>query len=165
MAVFIHLFDERNASSIRKNGIKISKNSNKEIKGVFAYPQTENFVVNHQWMRELRRRAGQNILAARFRISDNTEVLVGKYNEESIVTSASNAIGIVRQHIDPMGLEVIVTRPIKPREIISIYKPPKVSGWRYYPNAKGEKPCGCPYCQRGEPYSKKLRIKYEKDFE
>ena len=159
MAQFIHLFDERSLSGIKKNGIKKSKGSS--FNGVYVFPQTEDFVVNHQWMRELKRRDSLNILAARIRISDDTLVTLGKYNEEHIEVIASEAIGITREHDDPMGLEVIIPRSILPNEIKSIYKPQKVTGWRYFPKAKGVPPCGCSYCQRGEPYSKKLKDDYK----
>ena len=46
------------------------------------------------------------------------------------------------------------------KEIIAIYKPPKVGGWRYYPESHNRKPCGCPCCQRGEPFSKKIQERY-----
>ena len=161
MAQFIHLFDERNLSSIRRNGIKKSKYGWGNIIGVYAFPQTENFVVNHQWMRELRRRNHPNLLAARIRISDSELVYIGKYNEEHLEVTAAEAVGISRRHTDPLGLEVIIPKPILPKQVGSIYKPPKVSGWRYYPGSRGVKPCGCPYCQRGEPFNRRIRERYE----
>ena len=41
---------------------------------------------------------------------------------------------------DAMGLEVIVPRKIMPKEIIRTYLAPRITGWRYYPEAKGKKP-------------------------
>jgi hypothetical protein len=161
MAQFIHLFDEKQEKSIRKNGIKLFHSKWRKLNGVFAFPQTENFVVNHQWSRELRRRNGQVILAARFRLPDDETVFIGKYNEEHIEVTASKAIGIARSHVDPLGLEVIISRPIAAKEIIAVYKPLKVVGWRYSPNAKGRAPCGCSYCQRGEPYSQRIQRAFD----
>ena len=160
MAQFVHLAAESIHRSILRNGIKVSR-AKRAHRSVFAHPQTENFVVNHQWMRELRRFRGVSIIGVRFRIPDNERVWLGKYNAEHIDVAASEAVGIARQHTDPLGLEVIIPRPVRAKEIESIYSPPKVSGWRYYPGAKGRKPCGCPYCQRGEPYSKNLRRRYD----
>lgn len=157
MAQFIHLFDAGNTSKIRKNGIVMSRARQRALNGVFVFPQTENFVVSHQWMRELRRRAGQTLLAARIRIGDDESVYIGKYNEAHLCVRAAEAVGIARDHSDPLGLEVIIPRSIKPKEILAFYKPPKVVGWRYYPGARGVKPCGCRYCQRGEPYGRRLR--------
>ena len=160
MAQFIHLFDQRNENKIRKNGIIIFRTARRNQNGIYVFPQTENYIVNHQWLRELRRWQGINMLAARIRIPDKERVLIGKYNQNHIEASASEAINISRQHSDPMGLEVIIQRKISPQEIIAIYKPLKIIGWRYHPNAKGNKPCGCSYCQRGEPYSRGIKQFY-----
>lgn len=160
MAQFIHLFDERNLGKIRRNGLKGQKHTFGNRRGVFCFPQTENFVVNHQWMRELRRFRGTNIMAVRFRIQDSEPVLLGRYNEKHLEVSASEAVGIAREHESPLGLEVVILRNIFSKELQSFYVPPKVTGWRYYPEAKGKKPCGCPYCQRGEPYSRAIKDAY-----
>jgi hypothetical protein len=97
MAQFIHLFDEANANSIRRGGIRAAKSKWRKVSGVFLFPLTENFVINHQWMRELRRRRGQTLLAARVRLSDSESVLLGKYNEDHIEVSAAQAVGILRE--------------------------------------------------------------------
>jgi hypothetical protein len=163
MAQFIHLFDESDASSVRRCGIRVFKSKWRGANGVFLFPVTENFIVTHQWMRELRRLRGQSLLAARIRVNDAEPVLLGKYNGEHIEVSAAQAIGIVRAHHDPLGLEVILPRSVKGKEIESFYRPPKVTGWRYYPAARGRKPCGCPYCQRSEPFGKRIRDAYERN--
>jgi hypothetical protein len=159
VAQFIHLAAESHQRSIRVNGIKASRSRGQF--GVYAYPQTENFLVNHQWMRELKRFLGKPIIAVRFGIPDAERVLIGKFNGQHVVVAASEAVGIAREHVDPLGLEVVIQRSVKPGEVRSFYVLPKAVGWRYYPAAKGRKPCGCPYCQRGEPYSKKIRQAYE----
>jgi hypothetical protein len=161
MAQFIHLFDQNDAASIKRGGIRIVRSRWRRLNGVFLFPQTENFVVSHQWMRELRRRRGQILLAARIRLNDAETVLLGKYNEEHIQVRAVEAIRIVREHTDPMGLEVILPRSVRPKEIESFYRPPKVVGWRYYPAARGRRPCPCSYCQKGEPFGQRIREKYE----
>jgi hypothetical protein len=159
VAQFIHLASEDNRRSIRQGGIKVSRA--RRVRGVYAFPQTEDFVINHQWMRELRRFTGSTIVAVRFRIRDSERVLIGKFNEQHLEVNAAEAIGIARAHKDPLGLEVVIPRRISAREIESIYTPPKVTGWRYYPAAKGRKPCPCPVCQRGEPFSKGIRSRDE----
>jgi hypothetical protein len=163
MAQFIHLFDESDVSRIKRGGIRVAKSKWRKLNGVFLFPLTENFVVSHQWMRELRRRRGQSLLAARIRVDDAEPVLLGKYNAEHIRVRAVQAIRIAREHEDPMGLEVILPRSVKPQEIESFYRPPKIVGWRYYPAARGRRPCGCPYCQKGEPFGKRIREAYEQD--
>ena len=156
MAQFIHLLDERDAASVRRSGIRVVRARWRKHNGVFLFPLIENFVVAHQWMRELRRWRGQPLLAARIRIDDAERVLLGKYNEEPLEVSAAQAIGITRQHQEPLGLEVILCRSIRPKEIQSLYRPPKVTGWRYHPAARGRPPCPCPYCQRGQPFGKRI---------
>lgn len=163
MAQFIHLLDENDAGRVKRGGIRIVKSKWRKLNGVFLFPVTENFVVTHQWMRELRRRRGQALLAARIRIDDAEPVLLGKYNEGHVQVRAAQAIGIVREHLDPVGLEVILPRSVKAKEIESFYRPPKVVGWRYYPAARGRRPCGCPYCQKGEPFGRRIREAYEQD--
>jgi len=60
------------------------------------------------------------------------------------------------------GYEVIVPRKINAGEIHRIRKLPQVVGWRYYPDAHGKRPCGCPFCQRGDYGARKLRVEYER---
>ncbi len=162
MATFIHIFAERDKSSIIKNGIKVYKAAWREINGVFVSPVIEDYYGTHQWHREVQRARNIPKLVARIKIPDDQKVFIGKYNEDHIEVTASQAIGIAREHNDPIGLEVIIPRAIKAGEVQKIYKPPKMVGWRYHPSAKGTKPCGCPYCQKGEPFSKKLRDAYER---
>jgi len=157
MAQFIHLLDANDVGRIRRTGIRVAKARWRRFNGVFLFPLTENFVVSHQWMRELRRGRGQNLLAARIRIDDGEMVLLGKYNGEHMEVRAADAIGIVREHVDPLGLEVILPRSVKPKEIEALYRPPKVTGWRFYPAARGRRPCTCDYCQKGEPFGRRLR--------
>src|SRR5262245_41529373 len=118
VAQFIHLAAESNRRSILRNGIKVS-HTKRKYGGVFAHPQVESFVVSHQWMRELKRFRGVSFIAVRFRIPDEELVWIGKYNDEHINVSASEAIGIARAHVEPLGLEVIIPRRIRPKEIES----------------------------------------------
>ena len=62
------------------------------------------------------------------------------------------------------GYEVVVPRKITKTEIHRWRGLSQVLGWRYYPEAHGKKPCGCPYCQKGEYGGRKLREEYEKSF-
>ena len=163
MAIFIHLFDAKNKSAIARNGIKQSKSGSYKIDGVYATPQLPSYELTHQWMRELRRFDRQVTLAARFRIADTEQVYVGRYNEQHLLVDAAKAVAIAQNHDRSLGLEVIIPRKIKPQEIIKIYQPPKVTGWRYHPDAHGIKPCGCEYCQLGQPYSRQIRARFERE--
>jgi len=153
MATFIHVFAEAARRSIQRRGIKAGQYAKKRGTGVYASPVTQDYYFTHQWCREIKRQQNVPKLVARFRIPDDEEVYIGRYGVQHIRVAASAAIRIAREHVAPAGLEVIIPRSIKPKEILKIYKPAKALGWRYYPEAKGKKPCGCAYCQKGEPYS------------
>jgi hypothetical protein len=56
-----------------------------------------------------------------------------------------------------VGLEVIIRRRIMPKEITRTYVTPQITGWRYYPEAKGKKPfCHTKFCNGGEIRAKRL---------
>lgn len=153
MASFVHIADARDVRRIEKNGLKAGK------RGVFCSPVTKNFSVTHQWARELRRNPVKAWSCIQFRIPDNELVLVGKYNGDKISLTAAESAATVMNHTSPEGLEVVIGRKIRPKEITRIYSAPRITGWRYYPEAKGKKPfCHCRYCNRGEIKAKRLII-------
>ena len=159
MPQFIHLADERKVGLIRKNGITAAKTYGREKKGVFATPVTQNHYLSHQWLRELKRKGIRMISAIQFQIDDDTEVEIGRINEDHITASASEAVRIFMEHETGLGLEVIVAASISAKAISRVYTPRQISGWRYYPEAHADdrKPCGCPYCQRGQIKNRRLR--------
>lgn len=135
-------------------------------KGVFAMPVVPDFYVSHQWLRELKRSGQRTMEAVYFKIPDDELVWVGHYNSESIQVTAAEAAGIVSKEESPEGYEVFIPRKISAKEIHRTKQLPQVLGWRYYPEAKGTKPCGCPACQpRGEIKSRRIREAYEVDLE
>ncbi|WP_199226849.1 hypothetical protein [Opitutus sp. ER46] len=152
--------DERLAKRIAKTGIKPSEIWNGE-EYVFATPVLENFMVSHQWVRELKRRGIRTIAAVQFRIPDEEQVRVGHYGQEPLDTTAVGAIRVFREHTSGLGLQVMIPRKITSSEIMRVYTPSQGVGWRYYPEAKGRKPCGCEACQRGEIKSRRIREAYE----
>lgn len=123
-------------------------------------PVTDNFYVSHQWLRELKRRGQRTIMGVYFRILDDQPVLVGHYNQNHQLVTAVEAVGIIFNAEQPEGFEVIIPRKIAPDEIQKINPLPHIMGWRYYPEAKGRKPCGCPYCTKGDIKSKRIRDAY-----
>jgi hypothetical protein len=162
MAQFIHLTDERLARRIEKTGVKPSKNWNSTAKYVFATPVLKDFMVSHQWLRELKRWGVRTIAAVQFRIPDDEPVRVGHFGQDALETTAVGAVRVFRQHQSGLGLEVMISRRIQPEELVRIYVPTQIVGWRFSPTAKGRKPCGCPYCARGEIKSRKRREAYER---
>jgi len=159
MAQFIHLADERLAKRIEKMGIKPSAHWRTKVKYVFAVPVLKDFMVSHQWLRELKRRGMRTLVAVQFRLPDEEPVRVGAYNEEPIETTAVGAVRVFRAHTSPLGLEVTIPRKIVPGEIMRVYEPTQLVGWRFYPGAKGKKPCSCPYCSRGDINARRLRLR------
>ena len=150
MVSLIHIADKNDEASIVKNGINAAKRK-VGPRGVFAMPVLPNFAVSHQWARELKRRGVRTLICVQFRVPNSESVLVGKYNGEKIKMAASEAAAAFLAHTDPMGLEVVVPRKIMPKDIARTYLAPRVTGWRYYPEAKGRKPfCHRKFCNRGE---------------
>ena len=143
MATFVRIFPEADRASIQRSGIRVTKTKSHQAAGVFVSPVTENYVHTHQLMREVQRVRNVPKLAARIRIPDTQGVRIGKYNERHIEVAAAEAIAIARIHWDSRGLEVIIPRGVRATEIIKIYRPPKVVGWRYFPDAHGVRPCRC----------------------
>lgn len=165
MPQFVHLADDREVSAIQKNGIKAQKVYGSTEKWVFATPVLQNYYQSHQWLRELKRRGIRTISAVQFRLTDDTPVKVGRYNEPHLAVTAAEAVRIFMEHDDRLGLEVLVPSSITPKAITRIYTPDQIVGWRYYPesHSDGRKPCGCSYCQRGQIKNRKLREAYGPD--
>jgi len=117
MVSFIHIADKNDEQAILRNGIKASKRRS-GARGVYATPVVQDFAITHQWARELKRRGVRTLVCVRFKIPDDQPVLVGKYNGEKLEMTATEAIGAVLSHTDPMGLEVIIPRKITAKEIM-----------------------------------------------
>ena len=150
MVSFIHIADRNDKLAILRNGIRAVKRR-AGIRGVYATPVVPNFVTTHQWSRELKRRGMRTLICVQFKIPHEDPVLVGAYNSEKVEMTAAEALGAVLKHTNPMGLEVVIPRKITAQEITRTYLAPQVTGWRYYPAAKGKPPfCHCKWCNRGE---------------
>ncbi len=158
--MLVHLTNEDETGSIRRSGIRIGKFRD----GVYAMPVLENFVVSNQWLRELKRGAtgSRTLSAVHFRIPDTEIVLMGHYSQEHVEVTAAEAAGAIMHAEDPLGMEIIIPRPISPKEIHKIRGVPQVVGWRYFPGANGRKVCGCPACLPPGTYkSRVLRQRYD----
>jgi hypothetical protein len=143
MVSFIHIADKKDEQAILGSGIKAMKRRS-GLRGVYALPVVPNYATTHQWARELKRRGNRTLMCVQFKIPDVEPVLVGKYNGEKLEMTAAEAAGAVLNHSDPMGLEVIIPRKITANEVMRTYLAPRITGWRYYPTAKGKPPfCHC----------------------
>ncbi len=149
MATFVRLVDARQAGKARQNGLR---------GGAYMFPLTQNFTVAHQWAREVGRNHGRrNLVAVLVRLPDSQMVEAGQYNGEHVQMTASQAVAAGRNLADMDGFEVIVRDRILPKQIIKTYHAPRNAGWRYSPDAHSRRPCPCPNCQHGEPFSQALR--------
>jgi hypothetical protein len=136
---------------IVRSGIKADNVRFAKTKGVYCAPVSRSYFKSHQWLRELKRRGIKSIHAVQFKVDDEREVYVGRYNHEHLTVKASEAVEIFENHGDGLGLEIIIPEKIPSKNFTCIYYQSQILGWRYFPEAKGKKPfCGCKYCNRGE---------------
>jgi hypothetical protein len=163
MAMFVHLALEKHADRIRRSGITRLRKVQVPAPGIYAMPVSRSFFVSHQWLRELKRRSGGPIVGVYFRLPDEQPVWVAHYRDAHQQMTAAEAAGLFLSGEGLEGFEVIVPRKVSAGEIHRIRRLPQVVGWRYYPGSHGRKPCGCPYCQRGEYGARKLRAEYERE--
>lgn len=162
MATFVHIADQRDAAAIRRNGLTLPRTPHPDslrLRGIFALPVVPNFLVSHQWVRELKRREFRSAVGVYFRVPDDTEVWAGLFNTDKERLTAAQAAAHLHD-TGTLGYEVILPRSIQPREITAVRPVPAV-GWRYFPAAKGRAPCFCPYCQRGQRGARRAREQYD----
>ena len=141
MATFVHLAPESAVAAIRRGGISASRLSGDSVppRGVFCLPVVPDVFLTHQWLRELRRRGRERLCGVYFRIADCETVHVGRFHQHHGAMTAAEASALMRNRVGP-GLEVIVPRAVTRREILRIKALPQLTGWRFYPEAKGTAP-------------------------
>jgi hypothetical protein len=154
MPRFIHLAPESVVKRIRHNGIQPTR-----IRGwgprwhlpgtdrlVWSFPVTPNYVVSHQWLRELKRWGARTLIAVVFRIDDDEAVFARHYSEVPRQMSAAAAVGVILSHPEPLGYEVMIPRRIKPGEIVAVRHVTQKLGWRTNPRPREASYCPCPMC-------------------
>jgi hypothetical protein len=166
VTLFVHIADAKSAASIRRSGLSLPKARFKALEsaefkhGVFALPVISNFVITHQWVRELKRRGFRSPVGVYFDVHEDELVWASRYGMPKTLLEAAQAAALL-QSTQELGFEVVLPRAVGAREIRRIKSVPHV-GWRYVPGANGTRPfCGCSYCQRGNIKSRKLRLRYE----
>jgi hypothetical protein len=157
MPTLVHLADEREAAKIKRNGIKIGKFR----QGIFCMPVLQNFYISHQWLRELKRRGVNTFVGVYFKVDSKTKVFAGKYNTEHKHIELGQAIKEIQTLDDPLGYEIIIERKIEAKEIEKIKSLPQNVGWRYKPQANGQRPCSCDYCIKSTIKANRIREKYQ----
>ncbi|MCW8931551.1 MAG: hypothetical protein OQL19_15090 [Gammaproteobacteria bacterium] len=157
MAILVHISSEKNKKSILQSGIKTGYGNI-----VFFMPHSEQFLIAHQWARELKRSGIKNCIAVDFKIKNNEIIWFGKYNENHEKMPLNIAIDKFMKSESKYGYEFFIERKIEPKEILKIRHIKKPMGWRYMPNAHGKKPCPCPMCiQDGGYKTNRLKEKNE----
>jgi hypothetical protein len=166
VSTFVHIADERQAAGIRRSGLKLMHSIPVDAAssyGIFALPVVPNFLISHQWVRELKRRGFRVAVGVYFRVPDEQEVFAGLYNEEKEPMLAAQAASYLRNHAT-LGYEVIIPRSIAASDIEAIRPIPQKLGWRYFPGAHERGVfCWCRGCQRGSYKSRLKRVAYEAD--
>jgi hypothetical protein len=157
MPTLVHLADERESSSIKKNGIKIGKHR----QGIFCMPVLANFYLSHQWLRELKRSGVKTFVGVYFKMHSKSKVYAGRYNQDHRHIELGEAIKEIQTIEDPLGYEIIIDKKIEAKEIYKIKSLPQNIGWRYKPKANGLKPCGCDYCIKSTIKGNRVRQKYD----
>ncbi len=112
MAMFVHVTTAEKARAIKRAGLKPGR----AWRSLFAMPVVPNFMMTHQWTRELQKWSCQRMVGVYFRIPDNETVRVGRFKEPKHLMTAANASALVRT-ADTLGLEVEVLRPIGAKDI------------------------------------------------
>jgi len=162
--IFVHIGDARSRASFVRGGIRLPRARPGRPRGVFAMPVLEDYFASHQWLRELKRGGARTLIGVYFRVPDREAVLVGHYRRDHAPMTAAKAARLIMEAPDARGYQIVIPRKIEADEIQAIRAVHRVVGWRYYPEAKGQKPCGCPACTRGDIRSKRLREAYEAAF-
>ncbi len=153
MATLIHITRRENEKSIKNSGIKLNN-----YNVIYFMPHTPDFLISHQWMRELKRFGIKNHMAVDFKLPNEELVWMGNYHSAHRQLPLGEAIGEFMKAEDKFGYEFFIQRKIEPKEIKKFRYIPKPMGWRYEPNAHGKPPCPCPMCiQRGGYKTNKLK--------
>lgn len=159
MARFVHYAPEHDIARIRRTGLRSSRDGQGRNCGVYAMPVVPDFLRTHQWLREIKRwHGGQTMLAVYFHIDDGTPVHFGHYNSRKSSGTARDAVACLMQTSEPLGFEAVIGEPVAARQVKAIRFVPQMVGWRYFPGSNGRPPfCTCDYCQKGQPFSRRLR--------
>jgi hypothetical protein len=160
----VHLTSAKVLRRIQRTGIK-PEATRFGSAGVFAMPVTPNYVLSHQWTRELRKWGRGRIVAVYFRVPDDEPVKVGHYGRpHEDMTAAQAVAAIMRQGPAALGYEVVIPHGLPPQTISRTRLISSRVGWRHYPGAHGRRPCGCPACvARGEYNAQRLRERFEQN--
>ena len=158
MAVLVHITSVENDKSICQSGIKLGKYNNI----VYFMPHMKEYLISHQWARELKRSGIKNFIAVDFKIPTEETIWFGKYTEGHKELPLKEAIELFMSLEDKLGYEFFIERKIEAKEVMKVRHIPKPMGWRYEPASHGKEPCPCPMCiQPGGYKTNKLKEKHK----
>src|ERR1700741_38470 len=111
MSRFIHLAPEPLAKRIRRNGIQPTRARAMTAwlgvpdvdRAVWAFPAPPAFALSHRWLRELKRKGANTLVAKTFRIDDDEPVLARHYSQEPRHMTAAQAAGLILAQPEPLG--------------------------------------------------------------
>lgn len=162
----MHIAPENEARDIARRGIRATRwapdpqNHPEHDRVVWAFPVLESYTLTHSWSRELKRWGRSTLAAFTFRVPDDDPAYVRHFSNPVVLSTASEAAGIVRSAADPRGYEILLPRRVEAAEIVRWRVLPRAIGWRYWPKAKNSpmRLCDCPCCvPRGEVRAKRYR--------
>jgi hypothetical protein len=133
-------------------------------------PVLPNYVVSHQWLREMKRSswlkrrpaAANTIVGVYFRVAGDELVWFGRYNDAHQQITASQAAHYLMHEQNPLGYQLVVSHSVAAKAIQRLRHLPQITGWRYFPAAHQGKPCDCDYCASGEMKGRRLRERARK---
>ncbi len=166
MPLLVHIAPENEARDIARRGIRATrwrpdpKGHPEHDRVVWAFPVLDSYTLTHSWARELKRWGRSTLAAFTFRVDDGEPVYVRHFSNEALLSTAAEAVGLVRAAPDPRGYEIMLPRRIEASEIVRWRVLPKAIGWRYWPAAKNlpMRLCDCPCClPRGEVRAQRYR--------
>ena len=147
MAKLIHITAAENEKKIINGGIKTN-----QWGLVFFMPLLPDYLISHQWARELKRSGIKNFIAVEFKMPNDEPVWFGKYSRQHELIPLNQAINELKSLDDQLGYECFIERKVEAKDITRIKHIPKPMGWRYQPHAHGNRPCPCPMCIQAGGY-------------
>jgi hypothetical protein len=164
MVDVVHLSPQQYARRAGRVGVPGRSHGRAGGRGVYVMPVLSSYVATHQWVRELQRSQRGPLSAVDVRLPDDESVLVGHYATRPEELPAARAAALLRELPDPRGWEVFLPRSIAAREVRRVRAIGQGLGWRYVPDAHGQRPCTCDGClPRGGYGTARLRRRFPLD--
>lgn len=144
MPRLVHLTGESRRRGIARAGIRGGAGYLGLACAVFASPVVPDFALTHQWLRELKRRHGERMIAVHFRAPSDEVVLVGRYGKPHASVPLREAIR--RVLAEPAGAEIVLTRSIPKKDVLAVREVTQLVGWTEVPSGEPKWDCLCPRC-------------------